>query len=77
MDGGGGGRGRPGDGVGEGGGRLGDIILVRAVKRVPSVVGKGVAVVEEVGGDPVKRDVLVREGREGHLVGVQDSQLQY
>jgi hypothetical protein len=60
---------------GEGG--SGGVVLVDTVKGVPRVVGKGVAVVEEVWGDPVKRDVEVVEGGEGHLGVVQNSQLQY
>ena len=49
----------------EGGG--GTIDFVDTVEGVPRVVGKGVAVIEEVGGDPVKRDVEVVDRREGHL----------
>jgi hypothetical protein len=49
----------------EGRGRA--IDFVDPVEVVPRVVGKGVAVIEEVGGDPVKRDVEVVDRGEGHL----------
>ena len=61
----------------EGGSGGGEVSLVDVVENVPRVVGEESAVVVDVGGDRVKRDVEVVDRREGHLVGAHNSQLQY
>ena len=70
-------RGRRCKGMLESSGGRGEVDLIDVVENVPRVVGEESAVVVDVGGDRVKRDVEVVDRREGHLVGAHNSQLQY